>query len=791
MRDWTLGSGDPLALTLVADFRLCTPDYANDHIWELETGGGDPPSLSLHTTYGLRARSMRLFPRFTRNNKSVTEPAAFPIQPRLRQFCPNFLSLDFSPLPDIDVVAEYWVPESHAVAGRFTITNLGSKPDKLLLEFCGQLTPLEGQGFVPLPLQSTNILVGTCANLVPVIFLTGGSRPGPGPYPSLAIDLSLAAGESRTLTWAQAALTNQKESFELARHVAALPWEAERAKIDLVNSAQTVEIYTGNPDWDAAFALSQKIAFGLFFGSSQNFPHPSFMLTRQPDQGYSPRGDGSDYSQLWSGQQVLESYFLANLLPGAPGLTSGLVRNFLTAQAEDGSIDWKPGVAGQRGRWLAAPLLASLALKTFMKTHDRSFLREIQSGLESFSRSWFNETHDRDADGFPEWDHPLQAGVDDSPAFTLWQTGGLGAEISTAESPALAALLFREARALSKIAGILGQSKSQAKWRLESERMGFLVEDCWNAAAAMYHLRDRDTHFSPEGKSLGTFSGPGTFTLGQTFQQPLRLLLRLEMNGETTRRLKITLRGKNGKKLLSETLGRLDFQWGPELAVTTTQGVFTSLKEIVVEGVDTIDRVSVSVMDFSAEDITLFLPLWAGILSQSRAQEIVNQALLAKGRFSRSFGIPFCANSAAGDLAVTSMCIHVPWNAFVIEGLVGYGLRAEAVRLIMQVMEAIIQNLKRQHAFYRVYHSESGAGMGESNHVAGLAPTDLFLEILGVQIESPKRVTLSGMNPFPWPVTVKYRGLTVTRSAHQTNVFFPDSQTVTLDDPTDAVVSVE
>jgi hypothetical protein len=226
------------------------------------------------------------------------------------------------------------------------------------------------------------------------------------------------------------------------------------------------------------------------------------------------------------------------------------------------------------------------------------------------------------------------------------------------------------------------------------------------------------------------------------------------------------------------------------LAVTSTQGVFTSLKEIVVEGVDTIDRVSVSVMDFSAEDITLFLPLWAGIPSQSRAQEIVNQALLAKGRFSRPFGIPFCANSAAGDLAVTSMCIHVPWNALVIEGLLGYGLRAEAARFIMQVMEAIIQNLKRQHAFYRVYHSESGAGMGERNHVVGLAPTGLFLETLGVQIESPKRVILSGINPFPWPVTVKYRGLTVTRSAHQTNVFFPDSQTVTLDDPTDAVVSI-
>jgi uncharacterized membrane protein len=76
----------------------------------------------------------------------------------------------------------------------------------------------------------------------------------------------------------------------------------------------------------------------------------------------------------------------------------------------------------------------------------------------------------------------------------------------------------------------------------------------------------------------------------------------------------------------------------------------------------------------------------------------------------------------------------------------------------------------------------------------------LFLDTLGVRIESPRgssstrtgqRVVLSGKNPFPWSVTVKYRGLTITRHANQTVVVFSDGQTVTLDDPTDAVVSSE
>jgi hypothetical protein len=118
--------------------------------------------------------------------------------------------------------------------------------------------------------------------------------------------------------------------------------------------------------------------------------------------------------------------------------------------------------------------------------------------------------------------------------------------------------------------------------------------------------------------------------------------------------------------------------------------------------------------------------------------------------------------------------------------------------LTARLMAAVIQNLKQHHAFARAYHAESGAGIGERNPVQGLAPLGLFLGTLGVRIESPRgspgsstrqRVVLSGKNPFPWSVTVKYRGLTITRHADQTLVVFPDGQTVTLDDPTDAVVS--
>ena len=78
MRDWSLSfstatvPGDPLSLTLAADMRLCKPDYLNDHIWELEITAGEVASLAVRTTYGLRARNMRLFYRFDEGGQSVT-----------------------------------------------------------------------------------------------------------------------------------------------------------------------------------------------------------------------------------------------------------------------------------------------------------------------------------------------------------------------------------------------------------------------------------------------------------------------------------------------------------------------------------------------------------------------------------------------------------------------------------------------------------------------------------------------------------------------------------------------
>jgi len=98
-------------------------------------------------------------------------------------------------------------------------------------------------------------------------------------------------------------------------------------------------------------------------------------------------------------------------------------------------------------------------------------------------------------------------------------------------------------------------------------------------------------------------------------------------------------------------------------------------------------------------------------------------------------------------------------------------------------MNGIIQNLKQNRAFYARYHAERGTGMGERNALHGLAPVDLFLRVLGVEILSGTRLKLEGRNPFPWDVTVSYKGLKVIRGQEKTEVVFANGKSVTITDP--------
>lgn len=794
MRDWSLSLGDPLYLSLAADARLCKPDYVNDHIWEVEFGGGDPEraAVSLHTTFGLRARSMRLFLRFTENNIAVTDPNTFAAKPSLRRFFPNFLTLDFVPLENLHVSTEFWVPESHVVAGRVILTNKSNAVRQIKLEVCATLAPLDGQSIISTQQQLVNILAGRTSNIAPVLFMTGGPKHGPGPYPSLLLDLELGPGSTRQINFAEAALDTIAASFELARHSAARSWEAERTRIEFLDASQVVDIRTGDPNWDAALSFSQKAAHGLFFRESEQLPNPSFVNTRSIDNGFSRKGDGADYPPSWSGQAPLETYYISSILHGAPLVMKKLILNFLSTQNEDGEVDGKPGLAAQHGKLAAAPLLASLAWKYYQTTQDEAFLADVFPKLIKFFWSWFSSAHDRNRDGVPEWDHILQTGFDDNPIFDVWNPWSQGLDISLVHSPSLEAMLYREARSIVKIAKNIGKPDEEtALVRSQAETLKASITAGWNANQSFYSYRDRETGLVSEGKVIARKKGDGNMRPKAEFEAGVRLLIEIQTKNPAAKRPEVEISEFYSKsKGEVETILSLQFQWRTGGLVATSQKLFSRVGRVTVTGLDEKDKIIVKQIDTTGEDITLALPLWAGVPETQEANALVGRNISTADRFDRPFGLPSLPLSPDPEADDISMGVALPWNQLIGEGLLAYGFRAEATRLTAHLMNAVIQNLIQNHAFYQRYHAEKGTGIGERNSVQGFAPVGLFMQALGVTILSSARVKLEGRNLFPWPVTIKYKGLTVVRGIEQTVVTFINGESVIVKEEDTCVVEM-
>jgi hypothetical protein len=792
MRDWSLRLGDPLYLSLAADARLCKPDYLNDHIWEVELGAADPAFVSLYTTFGLRARSMRLYLRFTENNVSVTDPNTFITKPSLRRFYPNFLTLDFVPLEALLITTEFWVPESHVVAGRVILTNKSNAVRQLKLEVCAALAPLDGQSIVSTQQQLVNILAGQTSGIAPVVFMTGGPKHGPGPQPSLLLDLELGPGATRQITFAEAALDTVATSFELARRSAARPWEAERIRIEMLETSQVLDIHTGDADWDAALAFSQTAALGLFFSGNEQLPNPSFVNARHIDNGFSRKGDGADYPPSWNGQSPIEAYYISSILHGAPQVTKNLILNFLFTQNEDGEVDDKPGLAAQRSKLIAAPLLASLSWKYYQATQDEAFLADVYPKLFKFFWAWFSSAHDRNRDGAPEWDHILQTGFDDNPIFDVWNPWSQGLDISLVHSPSLEAMLYREAHSIMKIAKKLGKQEEETMLiQVQAETLKMSLFASWNANQSFYSYRDRETGLVSTGKVIAQKRGDGNLRPKAEFETGIRLLIEIQTKNPAAKRPEVEISEYFTKsKGEVETILGHQFQWRTGGLVATTQKLFTRVGRVSVSGLDEKDKIIVRLIDTTGEDITLALPLWAGVPETQQANALIGRNISTADRFDRPFGMPSLPISPDPEAEAISMSVTFPWNQLIGEGLLEYGFRTEATLLTIHLMNAVIQNLKQNRAFYQRYHAEKGTGIGERNSLHGFAPVGLFMQTLGVTILSSTKVKLEGRNLFPWAVTIKYKGLTIVRGLEQTVVTFSNGESVIVKEENPCIVEM-
>jgi hypothetical protein len=474
-------------------------------------------------------------------------------------------------------------------------------------------------------------------------------------------------------------------------------------------------------------------------------------------------------------------------------LAQGVLRNFLASQNKPGWLDWKPGLGGQRGQLLATPILASLTWKIYQATQDKSFLSEAYPALLSYYLAWFDPQHDRDGDGIPEWDHILQTGFEDHPLFTHWDNWSRGIAITTVESPSLCAFLYRECQTLVEMGQLLERTVPTLALQAHADNLKAAVEASWDDRKAVYQYWDRDTHHTMAGETLGERYGSGEVAIRRDFEKPVRVLVRIQTLSEPNRQLKLFIHGtgSSGQHLI-EPIPNEDLRWYIGLGSATSERIYTNLERVEIQSADETDRIALQTVGYDYTDHTVLLPLWAGIPSPERAQMLVQHTITSADGFWQPYGIRACADLPASlDEPSIFQSVHLPWNVAIGEGLLDYGYRSEAAELVTHIMNAVVLCLKRDKAFRRFYHSQTGAGIGERDALVGLAPMGLFLHTLGIKLLSPTRVEIAGTNPFPWPVTVKYRGLTVLRQSEKTTIVFPDGQAITLEGAEPRLVALE
>ena len=794
MRELIFKPGVPYGrMVLAADARRTVIQFGDDQIWELALNRGEPPSLAVETSFGLRARAFRIFPRFTFEGKTISGPQEFSGPLKIRPFGPAYIQLQCQLFANIELTYDLWVSSSQSLCGALHFLNLAKNTLAIQVEITGMLSPLLSSQITGdrLTLQMAGnrpILTGNTGNLVPVIQMRSATSGPVGPNPSLYQVLELAPNVPQTAQWVHAGGMNLEKSLEIIRSTFEKSWDAEFSRYEMESKGQ-VEILTGNPIWDEVFERSKQIALRLVLSPNQALSSPTFVASRQPDLGYSMRGDGSDYGPLWNGQTALQAYYLAMLLmPTAPDMVIAILKNFLNSQNEDGSIPYRLGPANQsnsptRMTLNATPILARLAWRIYEANLERELLVAVLPGLYRFFESWFSPEQDRDGDGLPEWSSPLQSGLEDNPIYAHWLDGAPGLDITTVESPDLATFLYSEAQVLINIAQILDHKEIIKAVQKRLKILKSSVDKTYTAKAGIYQTRDRETHQISKAEELGKRVGPGIILINRPFSPAARLCITIQSSDGTLRRPIIRINGMSAPgEPMEETLTIDNFRWRPGTGHATSQHVFAQLDAVTIEDVGAKDQVRLATADHTLEDISGLLPLWAKIPDDKKAGQMVKLAILNPLRFNRPYGLPTSSLPIGSAPDTASHSTHLPWNMFIIEGLLAYGFIEQAIDLFSRLMKAICENYNREGCFRRFYHAENGTGMGEADSLEGLAPTGLFLQLLGVNFLNEKQIILSGKNPFPWAVTVKFKGITVLRQSDKTSIIFPNGQTALVTD---------
>lgn len=723
------------------------------------------PWLGLHTTYGLMAIGMRIFLGFSNASDLVLDPASYSGQPVLTNFSSSYANLICEPFADLSASTEFWIVGSHLVCGRITLTNQSNEYRNINLLLSATLIPTTPGTPCSLRNQGLNTcLQGETGGIFPTLVMGGGPTGVASPYPALSLPLCLKPDESRSISWSCASENDSKSSFQNALSALKRDWEKELARLELIHDAATVDIHSGDQDWDAVFAFSQQHAFSSLSFDDENSVN-GFVPYLSPDNTYA--------QPIWS--TPLPSALLLNnvvgaLLPGNLVIAKQLVTLFLQQQS---SVESQSSL---KSSLLPLPILADLIWNIVDLTKDQGLLEVSYPLLRDLVLAWFDRDHDKDQDGFPEFQSIDQLGFYFPQAYDQSIVPAFDPGIQFVESPGLAFLLIRELTALENMAHRMGDDYAPAIYQEHISHLSQQLKLMHHGKKHDFGYRDRDTHTTHTTSSILHLECLKDQHVNLTLDPPQRIVVKLNYPQPKISKNTLTLFGMDqAGKEVSETLA-FHQSYSPSASLfLVSEQVFSKIIKTETSEDDPSISIDLATMDLTIPDITCLMPIMGKLISTTRLQSTL-KAYFQAGSPRYQFGLPEVLDLPKTMPSDFPDLINLPWNFLLIKGLLDNAHIPEASDLFSRLMSLVVSSLKHCHAFFEYFGAKDGSMSGHRHALSGVVPVCLYLRMIGVRIISPNAVEISGECPFPGKITVKYRGMQVIREGNVTRVILPNGQ---------------
>ncbi len=748
------GRSKKLDLILAADSLKGKTDPCNDHIWRLTSGEGEPVALSLTTTYGLRAFGMRLFPRFHLKNETVTNPDSFSEIPSIRFQTPDFIDLGFKPFPSLDVTLKIWVPSSQVLVGQVTITLSSKQPESLLMEWVAILEPFSGGKQMSAKEHGINtILTGKSRDIEPVFLLAGMPRTDSSAYPSLGLEMALRPSLPRKLTWVLASLENEDLSFFTARRYTASSLDTEQLKLEMSHFQNRLSIGMKGSPIEEIFLSNRNRMEQLILPPFGRFKHPSIVQSRNEDNGYSQSRDGSDSGPSWGIQTTIDAFIASRiLLPAQPEILKGIVRNFLDQQSNNGVLDMHTSWTGKRSGMNATPLLAGLVLEIYNCTQDAEWMERCFPQLLLGFKTWFNGEKTEESHVFPAWQHILQTGlVQDTPVFKN-EIFTMETLIQTANSPALAALLYRECKSLQ----IMAEQKDDfeaATWLRQIYNQLFEnIQSCWNEQESYFQYQDKINHSHLSSNKVLAYKRNGTFPVKGLKSFTSFIAITCQISEGISHPIEILINSPT--KIHTLTHKSMDPNESTGIAVI--QQSLSDINTITIKGLKKNESISFKEPDLSTIDASCIVPFWADAASEQQVNEFLDCKL------------PILEDMLSREKQFPSF-----YKIMLLEFLLNHRRKLEALRLIKVMYGDLGEQLEIQN----------NKGLDAKQTFNDLFPIKLILSLYGIEKWTPSEIILENDDTLLPPITVQYGQTTIEFLQGRRKITHANGETTILDKP--------